>query len=79
MFPIDHDLHCHTFVSGCSLDPEQNPVNILAFAKAHGFTAMCTTDHLWDPLVPGASAWYAPQDIERIKKNLPHCLHWLGR
>ena len=24
-FPIDHDLHCHTFVSGCSLDPEQNP------------------------------------------------------
>ena len=26
-FPIDHDLHCHTHLSGCSNDPEQTPEN----------------------------------------------------
>lgn len=70
-FPIDHDLHCHTFVSGCSLDPEQNPAAILAFAKAHGYTAMCTTDHLWDPAAPGVFTCYKRQTMELQKSILP--------
>ena len=71
MFPIDHDLHCHTFVSGCSLDPEQNPANILAFAKAHGYTAMCTPDHLGDPAAPGGVTCYKRQTMELQKSILP--------
>ena len=39
MFPIDHDLHCHTHLSGCSNDPKQSVANILAFAKAHNYLA----------------------------------------
>lgn len=70
-FPIDHDLHCHTFVSGCSLDPEQNPAAMLAFAKAHGYTAMCTTDHLWDPDAPGVFTCYKRQTMELQKSILP--------
>ena len=70
-FPIDHDLHCHTFVSGCSLDPEQNPAAILAFAKAHGYTAMCTTDHLWDQAAPGVFTCYKRQTMELEKSILP--------
>ena len=70
-FPIDHDLHCHTRLSACSADPGQTAERLLAHAAANGYTLQGVTDHLWDPLVPGASAWYAPQDIELIKKNLP--------
>ena len=70
-FPIDHDLHCHSQLSLCSRDPEQTPAAILARAKAHGYTVQCVTDHLWDSAVPGASPWYAPQDIEYVRKSLP--------
>ena len=71
MFPIDHDLHCHTFVSGCSLDPEQNPAAMLEFAKAHGYTAMCTADHVWDPDAPGVFTCYKRQTMELQKSILP--------
>lgn len=70
-FPIDHDLHCHTLLSSCSADPEQNVQTLLTHAKEHGYTVQCVTDHLWDNLVPGASAWYAPQDVEHVQKSLP--------
>ena len=70
-FPIDHDLHTHTVLSSCSADPEQTAQRLLTHAKENGYTVQCVTDHLWDALVPGASDWYAPQDIEHVKKNLP--------
>ncbi|MBO4299835.1 MAG: hypothetical protein IKS52_06945 [Clostridia bacterium] len=70
-FPIDHDMHCHSCLSSCSSDPAQSAQAILDHAKAHGYTLQCITDHLWDNLVPGASGWYAPQDVEHVKKNLP--------
>ena len=55
MFPIDHDLHCHTHLSGCSNDPGQTIANILAHAKAFGYVAQCFTDHFWDaPYIPGS-------------------------
>lgn len=70
-FPIDHDLHCHTYLSSCSGDPAQSVEAILAHAKKYGYTTQCVTDHLWDSAVPGASAWYAPQDVAHVSQNLP--------
>ena len=70
-FRIDHDLHCHTCLSSCSGDPEQTPERLLAHARENGYTVQCVTDHLWDSAVPGASKWYAPQDIAHVKQNLP--------
>lgn len=70
-FPIDHDLHCHTQLSLCSNDPAQTPQSILAFAKAHGYTVQCITDHLWDSLVPGPNGFYSTQNIEHVNRNLP--------
>lgn len=73
MFPIDHDLHCHTHLSGCSNDPEQSIANILAFAKAHGYVAQCFTDHFWDaPFVPGSNGTYLDgRDLAQISTDLP--------
>ena len=70
-FPIDHDLHCHSYLSSCSGDPEQTVQTILTHAREHGYTMQAVTDHLWDSAVPGASGWYAPQNIEHVRKNLP--------
>lgn len=70
-FPVDHDLHCHTGLSSCSRDAEQTPARLLAHAKTHGYTVQCVTDHLWDSAVPGSSGWYAPQNIEHVKRSQP--------
>ena len=70
-FPIDHDLHIHTNLSSCSTDPQMTAAYVAAFAKAQGYRAVCITNHLWDADVPGASEWYAPQDIEHVKRILP--------
>ena len=70
-FPIDHDMHCHSQLSSCSSDPAQSVQAILDHARACGYTLQCITDHLWDRAVPGASSWYAPQDIEHVSANLP--------
>ena len=70
-FPIDHDMHCHTVLSSCSSDPAQSVQALLEHAKRRGYTLQCVTDHLWDSAVPGASGWYAPQDIGHVSQNLP--------
>lgn len=70
-FPIDHDLHAHTVLSACSGDPKQSAQALLDHAKKNGYTLQCITDHLWDSAVPGSSAWYAPQDIDHVRQNLP--------
>ena len=70
-FKIDHDYHIHTHLSSCSRDEKQTVENILAYAKEAGLSKICVTDHYWDAAVPGASAWYAPQNFDHIKKSLP--------
>nr|AHF24448.1 hypothetical protein [uncultured bacterium Contig99] len=70
-FPIDHDLHCHSFLSLCSRDPGQHAAAILAHAKRCGYTVQCVTDHLWDSAVPGAMPWYALQNVEYVRRCLP--------
>ena len=73
MFPIDHDLHCHTHLSGCSNDPGQTIANILAHAKAFGYVAQCFTDHFWDaPYIPGSKGTYLDgHDLAHISSDLP--------
>lgn len=58
-------------LSSCSRDEQQNPERILQYAKDNGLREIVITDHFWDRLISGASKWYAPQDYEWIKKNLP--------
>ena len=70
-FKIDHDYHIHSNLSTCSRDPEQTTERILQYAKDTGLSKICITDHYWDNQVPGASAWYAPQDFEHISKAKP--------
>lgn len=70
-FAIDHDYHLHSYLSSCSRDPEQTPQRMLEYAKNNGFTSLCITDHFWDEAVPGASGWYAPQNLPHIKEALP--------
>ena len=70
-FPLNHDLHCHSVLSECSSDPEMTVERILRHAEEHGYSVQCISDHLWDAAVPGASKWYAPQDIAHVKQSLP--------
>lgn len=70
-FAINHDLHTHTFLSSCCADERMTPKNIADEAIAMNYDVLCLTDHLWDSAVPGASVWYAPQDIEHVSKSLP--------
>ena len=66
-----HDLHCHSHLSSCCHDEKMTPQRILDFAQTNNYTAQCLTDHLWDRAIPGASGWYAPQDIEHVQSALP--------
>lgn len=67
----DHDLHIHSQLSSCSSDPDQTPQALLRYAQENGLKHICLTDHFWDPLVPGASDWYKPQDLDHITQSLP--------
>ncbi len=66
-----NDLHCHSSLSSCCGDERMVPERILRHAVEVGYEAICLTDHLWDSAVPGASKWYAPQDIAHVRSALP--------
>ena len=66
-----NDLHCHSYLSACCHDENMTADAILKHAEANNYSAVCLTDHLWDPAVPGASDWYAPQSIEHVRKAAP--------
>ena len=65
-FSLKHDLHCHSTLSSCCKDEACTTEAVFKQAKALGYDTFCLTDHLWDNAVPGASAWYAPQDIAHV-------------
>ncbi len=69
----DNDLHIHSKISGCSLDPEQTTERILQYAKDNGLKTIVITDHYWDKNVPyeGLMSFYRNQDMERIIKAKP--------
>ena len=66
-----NDLHCHSNLSACCHDDAMTPEKILEHAEKYNYSAVCLTDHLWDPAVPGASEWYAPQNIEHVRRAAP--------
>ena len=66
-----NDLHCHSSLSKCCTDERMVPERVLRHAVEAGYEAICLTDHLWDSAVPGASSWYAPQDVEHVRSALP--------
>ncbi|NLN19039.1 MAG: PHP domain-containing protein [Firmicutes bacterium] len=71
---VNHDIHVHTFLSSCSSDPKATPENYIRRAAELGLRTIGFADHLWDGGVPGASRWYAPQDLNHIlqsKRMLP--------
>ena len=73
-FSFDHDLHIHTYLSNCSGDITQTPVNILNYAKKYNLNTICVTDHYWDDSIPYNTidnSWYQNQNFEHISKIKP--------
>ncbi len=73
------DMHTHTFISDCCSDENATAQNYLDKAAEVGIQVLGITDHCWDhPRMPGASPWYAKQDIawvKQIEKQLPVDTH----
>ena len=70
-FSVLHDIHCHSFLSACCKDETCTAENVFQQARETGYDTLCLTDHLWDSAVPGASNWYAPQDIPHVLSAKP--------
>ena len=62
-----HDLHCHTNLSSCAGKDSTLKV-MLESLKNAGVTVAGIANHIWDSAVPGASSWYAPQDVPHVLK-----------
>ena len=71
MLTTQHDYHIHTRLSTCCADGRMSMDNILPALYAAGIREACVTDHLWDRSMPGADAWYAPQDVDHVSRTLP--------
>lgn len=78
-YQIDHDLHIHTYISGCAgHDPRQSKEAILTYGLVNGFGLLCVCDHIWDRKVTPArineNAWSwltHGQDFEKARELLP--------
>lgn len=70
-FTADHDHHFHTHLSTCCRDSRMTAENCLKAAEELGYKSICVTNHTWDNLIPGASDWYVPQDVEHTMLDLP--------
>lgn len=68
---ICHDIHQHSCLSTCSSDPKMTPKAMLSHAIENDYDTICITDHVWDPLISGASNFYKSQDIDHIRQSLP--------
>ena len=59
-FQIDHDLHIHTFISGCvGHDPRQTPEAILSYGVCSDMRLLCVADHVWDEKAPSCTHTWA--------------------
>ena len=73
MLKIDHDLHCHTYLSACCSDESQIPKTLLALAEEMGLHTVGFCDHLWANPDLEPSPWYRPQDegqVARLREQL---------
>jgi histidinol phosphatase-like PHP family hydrolase len=62
----NHDIHVHTVLSSCAKDALATPTNYIQRAAELGLKTIGFANHVWDRSIPGASAWYQPQDMEHI-------------
>jgi len=70
-FSVNHDIHIHSQISGCSADPEQTKENILKYAERNGFDYICVTDHYLDAsVILDSPDWYIEQS-KHISEILP--------
>lgn len=60
-----HDIHIHSNLSSCARE-EATFENYLQKFASLPLTVIGFADHLWDKAVPGASPWYAPQDLDHV-------------
>lgn len=70
---ITSDIHIHTGLSSCA-DRGATFMGYVEAAKNTNLKVLGFADHLWDSAVPGASNWYAPQNVEhvlKLKEELP--------
>ncbi len=70
-FMVDHDYHLHSYLSLCSLDPQQTTGRMLAYAEANDLHELCLTDHFWDASIPVNDDFYVHQDYPHIAQALP--------
>ena len=64
---MKHDIHIHTSLSDCA----KREATFERYMERFSFLKMPVigfTDHLWDKGIPGANAWYVPQDLEHVLK-----------
>lgn len=71
MFALDHDYHIHTTLSTCCHDPNMTPERLIPVCREEGRKEIVLTNHFWDALMPGADAWYGPQNLAHVRKILP--------
>ena len=60
-----HDIHFHTNLSSCAKRESTLKVMLRHLQEA-GVTTAGVANHLWDSKVPGATGWYAPQNVEHV-------------
>jgi len=64
---ITSDIHIHTGLSSCA-NRDATFEGYVQDAKKTHLTTLGFADHLWDSAVPGASKWYAPQNVPHVLK-----------
>lgn len=62
---ITSDIHTHTYLSSCAAR-DSWPWDFMKVCGELGIKTLGFSDHLWDKAVPGASKWYAPQDVDHV-------------
>lgn len=74
MLKVDHDLHMHSYLSGCCEEKDSHrPAAILARAERMGLRTVGFADHIWANPNLEPSDWYRPQDesqITRLREDL---------
>ncbi len=69
-YRVDHDIHLHSFLSACSVDPEQTAEAILKYGEENGYRYLCMTDHGWSEHIPCKMGFY--ESPHKKIANLPY-------
>ncbi len=62
---VDFDIHVHTHLSACA-DRQAYIKDYIRQAEECSLSLIGFADHSWDSAIPGASAWYQPQNYQRL-------------